>query len=183
MLPFLLLCFCASIVYGQVPVLGKCPNVTVKMDFEPSKYFGFWYEIARFYTSFEANQKCHSATYTSLPSGHFQVFNQALDMEDHEQNATGDAYIPDPKVKAKIKVKFNEAAPYADYWVVDTDYETYTLVFSCVDIVGVSHLEFAWILARKSSIDQSVRDKLYQTLESFGVKSQHFMDDDKTDCH
>ncbi|XP_052286923.1 apolipoprotein D-like isoform X4 [Dreissena polymorpha] len=117
MLPFLLLFFCASIVYGQVPVLGKCPNVTVKMDFEPSKYFGFWYEIARFYTSFEANQKCHSATYTSLPSGHFQVFNQALDMEDHEQNATGDAYIPDTKVKAKIKVKFNEGLhfPLKDY--------------------------------------------------------------------
>ncbi|KAJ8303426.1 hypothetical protein KUTeg_019822 [Tegillarca granosa] len=38
-------------------------------------------------------------------------------------------------------------APYAPYWILDTDYQTYSLVYSCENIV-VGKLEFAWILSR-----------------------------------
>ncbi|XP_053401113.1 apolipoprotein D-like [Mercenaria mercenaria] len=169
-------------VIAQVPEKGKCPDVEVQKDFDPTKYFGKWYEIAKFYTSFETGQKCNTATYTPKVNGHFTVYNTGLDSSDKEVNATGDAYSPDENEKAKIKVQFSEKSPYADYWVLDTDYETYTLIYSCINILDVTHLDFSWILSRKPTLDPEIKARLFQKVESYGIKSKNYKDDDQLSC-
>ena len=44
-----------------------------------------------------------------------------------------------------------------NYEVVDTDYNTYAIVRSCVDYVyGILHKEIFWILTRSSTRDEAV---------------------------
>ena len=69
----------------------------------------------------------------------------------------------------------------APYWIVDTDYDNYSLVWSCTDIV-VLNFDFAWILSRKPTLDDATVEKLKQKLASFGVKTDGFMNTDQTNC-
>ncbi|XP_052815075.1 apolipoprotein D-like [Mya arenaria] len=179
----LVLSFSLRSVSSQVPLAGTCPKVEGQEDFDLDKYYGTWYEITKFYTSFENGQKCNTVTYSPKLNGHIEIFNEGFDKEYHEINTTDDAYIPDKTEKSTIKVQFSQGAPYSDYWILDTDYATYSLIFSCINISDVSHLEYSWILARKPLLDHSVRKRLYQKLESFKVDTKHFIDDDQSSCY
>ena len=58
----------------------------------------------------------------------------------------------------------------------DTDMRTYSLVYSCtsLDLFVPVKFEYAWILARSKTLDQSVVDRLEQLLQSAGVESKNF---------
>ena len=38
-----------------------------------------------------------------------------------------------------------------DYWVIDTDYDTFASVYSCGDILGIVKIELAYILTREKN--------------------------------
>lgn len=40
----------------------------------------------------------------------------------------------------------------ANYLVLETDYENYSAVFSCYNILGLVHFEFAWVLVRDINV-------------------------------
>lgn len=58
--------------------------------------------------------------------------------------------------------------PPAPYWVLSTDYDSYTLVYSCTDL-GVLHAEFAWIMSRQPTLPEETVQELHSTLSSIGV--------------
>ena len=74
------------------------------------------------------------------------------------------------------------AAPYGNYWVLDTDYKTYTLIYSCTNILGISHFEFAWILGRQRTMDQAIVDRLFAEFKSYNIDVGHFIKADQTGC-
>ena len=43
--------------------------------------------------------------------------------------------------------------PSGDYWILDTDYTNYSVVYACQDFLGLIKLEFAWILSREQHLD------------------------------
>jgi len=49
-------------------------------------------------------------------------------------------------------VQFKWFTPKGDYRVVSTDYENYSIVYSCSKLFGFYKVEFAWILGRVSDI-------------------------------
>lgn len=73
-------------------------------------------------------------------------------------------------------------APYGNYWIIDTDYKTYTLVYSCTSVLSITHLELAWILTRQKTIDPEIKDKLFKKLSDFGVKTSNFKPTDQSQC-
>lgn len=42
--------------------------------------------------------------------------------------------------------------PYSPYWVVSTDYTTYSVVYSCTDIFKRFHFNYAWIFSRSPTL-------------------------------
>ena len=71
--------------------------------------------------------------------------------------------------------------PRAPYWIVDTDYDTYSLIWSCTDF-GILNFDFAWILSRKRTMTAAVESKLKDKLQGYGIKTSGFMQTDQTDC-
>jgi apolipoprotein D and lipocalin family protein len=77
---------------------------------------------------------------------------------------TGNAYTTEP---GKLGVSFNSvfstgsgAGNITNYIVVDTDYKSYSLVYSCTTKYGFLRTEVAWILSRERTLDKATVDKL-----------------------
>jgi len=166
---------------AQVPSLGGCPKVATIDGFDLDRYLGHWYEQARFSAIFEAGQVCANANYSIKDDGHIKIYNYGQDKSGKTVEATGDAYIPDKNDAGKLKLRFSSSAPYGDYWIVDTDYDNYTLIYSCTDFI-VTHLELAWVLTRDKEIDLTLRESLFTKLGSYGVKTSNFNIADNTNC-
>lgn len=168
------------LVQSQVPGFGGCPKVKPQETLDVQRYLGDWYEIYLFPFALEKG-KCTRARYSLKPDGHITVFNREID-NGQEVNATGDAFVPDAQEPAKLLVKFAEGAPYANYWVIHTDYDTYSLIFSCSAVAGLAHVEFAWILSRNMTLDPQIGQSLKNELASYNVDISNFKVSDQSGC-
>jgi lipocalin len=67
------------------------------------------------------------------------------------------------------------------YILVDTDYENYALVYSCIDGEPLEH-ETAWILSRKRDLDYSIIDELKEKLKIKNVDISKFVKINQNSC-
>ncbi|XP_076466201.1 apolipoprotein D-like [Babylonia areolata] len=180
MLKLIVLSACVMAAMAQSPSFGGCPTVPAQTTFDLNRYLGYWYEIYVFPTHFEKG-KCTRAKYSLKDDGHIEVYNRGLE-NGTEVRAVGDAYCPNTDHPANLLVRFAAGTPYGKYNVIDTDYDTYTLIYSCESILGVAHIEFAWILARERQINQTLTDRLMNELKGYGVDVTKFKKSDQEGC-
>lgn len=171
----------AACCQAQVFSWGRCPDVQVKEDFNTTAYFGKWYEILRFNrTSFEEGTRCNYAVYSPAEDGRVGVRNAALRGQEVD-SVEGVAYAPDPSVPAKLKVKFGESWFPGDYWVLDTDYKTYSLVHSCTGFFFFN-FQLNWVL---SPLRNAPTETVAGALDKFtaaGVDTSQFIQTNQTRC-
>ena len=63
--------------------------------------------------------------------------------------------------------------PCGDYKVLSTDYEGYTLIYSCGGL-GFSSLQVGWILTRSPNYDPAIVEELINYAESVGVARDYW---------
>jgi apolipoprotein D and lipocalin family protein len=122
-----------------------------KLDLE--KYLGRWYEIARFQHSFEKSIVGVTAEYSLRKDSRIKVINSGFrnDLDGPFTQATGVAWVPDPRRLAALKVRF--FWPFAgDYLIFGLDDESYSWA-----LVGADSRKYLWFLARSPAIS----DELY----------------------
>ncbi|KAM6990070.1 apolipoprotein D-like [Tautogolabrus adspersus] len=153
---------------AQVISPGRCPKTAVQENFDAARYLGKWYDIQRLPHSFQKGECC-TATYSLKSPGVVGVLNQELLADGTINSISGSAWAKDASEPAKLLVSFFEFSPPAPYWVLSTDYDNYSLVYSCTDL-GVLHVEFAWIMSRQPTLSEETLEDLHSTLTSIGVK-------------
>ena len=158
---------------------GHCPRIGVKKDFNLKKYYGVWYEIARFKdTPFEQDLFCVRVNYTTgiHEESHMRVINfgRRGGKRGDPVEAPYDAFIPDEREPAKMKINLTSSYQ-SDYWVIDTDYDHYAVILSCREVLGIWHRIYVWILSRKPKIDQKVLHRLLDMLREHKVPVDRFM--------
>ena len=128
-----------------------CPlHIKAVEDLDINKYTGKWHEMYRVKGSSGETGNCTTAKY-NLTAGGIGVYN--MDWFGQKPNQTtnriyGKATQPDGKTGA-LRVKFdNFFIPEAPYNVISTDYDSYSIVYSCSLAFGVSKFEFMWVLTR-----------------------------------
>merc|ERR1711962_38691 len=157
----------------RFPGLGgkKCPPKpeTIK-TFELDRYLGLWYEQKRVPASFQKDTSCVRAEYGLNDKGEVTVYNVATKKDGSFDDIRGTAYIPDPAHPGELKVDFPGVPVDGDYWILDTDYDNYAVVYACVDYVfGLIHFEFAWILARVPNANPALVQSGVDLLASVGT--------------
>lgn len=146
-------------------------GVSTVAAFDPARYQGTWYEIARLDHSFERGLTDVKATYTPQPDGTIEVWNRGYSTEkDAWQEIKGrSTVLPAPAV-GRLKVSFFRPF-YGAYNVIALDEEGYRWAMVC----GPSR-SYLWILARETRLDRAVYDQLVARAAELGFPTAELIE-------
>ena len=113
-----------------------CQNPKVVQNFDLDRYLGLWYEIVRDKDTSYEHGICSTAQYALKDDGSIRVRNnEYLTEEQKWGGGEGHAFVVDPtKDEGYLKVKFVPLTPAGDYKVIATDYDNYSVVYSCIGL-------------------------------------------------
>lgn len=150
-----------AIGIGAILVIGSAPSVVPYVDL--TRYVGFWYEIARYPTPFQANCASSTADYTAHSDGTIGVLNTCLAADGSVVSTIeGSASVVDPTTNAKLVVTFPGVPLPGDYWIIDLDPDYQWAV------VGVPNRKYLWILSRTPQMDVDVYEGIISRLRDQG---------------
>lgn len=168
---------------AQIPFLGGCPKVDTVSDLEIQKYLGKWYEAERYFAFFEFGGKCVTATYTGNANGTVTVVNKQISSLSGIASSIQGFATQKSSNKAKLSIVFPSMPVHIEgpYWIVDTDYTSYAVVWSCFDYGFVSTRN-AWILTRERHPAVAVLEKAYQAVDKNKISRAFFVRTDQKNC-
>ena len=131
-----LLAGCAMPVFRDTSV-----PISSAAGFDPARYTGLWYEIARFPVRFQEGCVGVTAAYEPRDDGTLGVVNTCRDSLDGgtARQIAGFAEVVGP---GRLKVRLDGVPVAADYWVLWTD-DTYETA-----VVAVPSGRAGWVLSR-----------------------------------
>lgn len=147
---------CAALVIGLSFVLvsgctGIPKGTQAVTGFEPDRYLGEWFEIARLDHSFERGLDCVTANYSlRTEDDGIRVLNRGVKLDEEEvEEAEARAYLIGEEGEGRLKVSFSGPF-FASYNILELD-EDYQWA-----IVSGPSRKFLWILAREPELEESV---------------------------
>ncbi|XP_065342360.1 apolipoprotein D-like [Cloeon dipterum] len=114
-------------VSAQIVQPGPCPPLTVQQNFDLPA----------------------SATYTLSPNETVAVRNYLFNtLSQAPETILGYATVDSDSGEAKLLVSFPSVDYVSPYWVLETDYTRYSVVWSCTEF-GTENLQYAWVITRE----------------------------------
>lgn len=149
---------------------GLPEGVEPVRDFEPDRYLGKWYEIARLDHSFERGLTRVTAEYSRRDDGGIRVLNRGYDVEDGEwDEAEGKAYFVRNDEEGYLKVSFFGPF-YGAYVVFGLDQDDYQYSF-----VSGPDRSYLWLLARTPTVDQAVIERFVGAASALGYPTDELI--------
>ncbi|XP_061721996.1 uncharacterized protein LOC133528577 [Cydia pomonella] len=168
-------CFYLPVLAPEDPVVfvGQCdPNIRVVHNFDPTKYEGRWRLIESYASEFQ-DGTCNDATYTIQNDGSVLVYNTQV-IDETLDTITGSAVLATADGSGKLLVTFPGAPEPVEYWILDTDYESYALVYSCVNLNSDQRRVWSWKLSRTTSLTDAAAAAIEQIVDSMNVLDDRF---------
>ena len=130
-------------------------NIVPVDNFQPNRYMGKWYEIARLDHPFERGLSNITAHYQLLQNGNIEVINRGYDADKKEwRDITGQAKFVSKPSLGSLKVSFFWPF-YGGYHIAVLDKQDYNWAI----VVGPSRKYF-WILAREKTLTPEMKNLL-----------------------
>jgi apolipoprotein D and lipocalin family protein len=165
LLSLLMLAGCTGLPDGVDPV----------ENFEPDRYLGKWYEIARLDHSFERGLVRVTAEYSRRDDGGIRVLNRGYSSADGEwEEAEGKAYFVRADDEGYLKVSFFGPF-YGAYVVFGLDHEDYQYSF-----VSGPDRSYLGLLARTPTVEQPVIDRFLLEAGALGFPTDELIFVDQT---
>jgi apolipoprotein D and lipocalin family protein len=134
-------------------------------DFEPEKYLGVWYEVARLDHSFERGLDQVNATYSMREDGGIKVVNRGFDSKKQKWNeAIGKAYFVETPDVGRLKVSFFGPF-YGAYTIIELDKTAYSYAL----VTGGKN--YLWILSRTPQMSYIVKQQLISHAKELGFET------------
>ncbi len=150
---FALLCACTAVPTGLQPVSG----------FQPDRYLGTWYEIARLDHGFERGMSRVTAEYRRRDDGGIEVINRGYLADSKTwKEARGKAYFVGGSDIGHLKVSFFGPF-YGSYVVYELDQKDYRYA-----LVSGPDRSYLWLLARSPTLNDATRDRLVARAAALG---------------
>ena len=157
-----------GIISSVAALLTGCEttsDIAAVKNFEPERYMGTWYEIARLPQYFERDLDEVTAQYTLNDDGTIKVVNSGV-KDGEPTSITGKAKLKAPDAKPRtgeLRVSFFWPF-YSDYRVIELapDY-SYALVTA-------GSRDYLWVLARKSTMDKAQLDSILERAKALGFE-------------
>ena len=131
--------------------------------FQPERYLGKWYEIARLDHSFERGLTFVSAEYSRREDGGIRVINRGYSAKESKwKEAEGRAYFVNRPDQGFLKVSFFGPF-YGSYVILELDRENYSYALVC----GPDKT-YLWILARSTRLNEETQKHLISKAAALG---------------
>jgi apolipoprotein D and lipocalin family protein len=155
----------ATSVTAQDTTATPSQELPFAQDFQPARYLGKWYEVARLPTPIQPADTLAMAEYSSgEKAGQILVKNSAFDQTGKKlSDIKGQAKLADGHPPGRLLVAFGPALPERpNYHVlhVDKDYR--------YAVVGVPDRKSLWILAREVPVSKEAFDSLREIAQKSG---------------
>ena len=156
----------SGIVSSIAAVLTGCvttSDIATVQNFEPDRYMGTWYEIARLPQYFERDLDEVKARYTLNDDGTIKVENSGV-RDGKMQSITGKAKLRHPDAKpltGELRVSF--------FWPFYSDYRVIELApdYSYA-VVTAGSRDYLWVLARKPTMEKDLLDGILNRAKEHG---------------
>ena len=140
-------------------------DIAAVRDFEPERYMGTWYEIARLPQYFEDGLDEVKAQYTLNDDGTIKIVNSGV-KDGKPQSITGKAKLKHPDANpqtGELRVSF--------FWPFYSDYRVIELApdYSCA-VVTAGSRDYLWVLARKPTMDREQLDGILSRAKALGFE-------------
>jgi apolipoprotein D and lipocalin family protein len=140
-------------------------NVEPVRNFDPERYLGTWYEIARLDHSFERDLERVTATYELNDDGSIAVLNKGFNTEKGEwRQAEGVAKPMGSNDIGHLKVSF--FGPFYGTYAVFELADDYSYAF-----VSGYNTDYLWLLAREPQISVDVRERFMARSQALGFET------------
>ncbi|KYQ55590.1 Apolipoprotein D [Trachymyrmex zeteki] len=170
---------------AQIPNLGFCPEYIPMANFNRQRFMGIWYEAERYFQLSEVVSRCVMSNYTRGADGKYRVSNEVTN------RFTGVKRILEGEIKpaaskseeGKLQVKYTTVplTPETKYSVLETDYDSYAVLWSCQGI-GPVHAQNAWVMTRERVPSGKVLQKAYGVLDKYKISKTFFVKTDQAEC-
>ncbi|KAK9505728.1 hypothetical protein O3M35_009717 [Rhynocoris fuscipes] len=176
-----------AIVNAQMPGIGWCPDKRAMPGFDIDRYLGTWYEAERYFTVLEAGSRCARTNYTKAVDGRILVSNEITNrLTGIKRVLDGEIRnIPKGGVDSKISVKYS-TLPFpveTEYIILDTDYDSYSVVWSCSGIGPLVNTQSAWVMTRDRLPPGTVLQKAYAVLDKHKISRTFFVRAEQEECN
>ena len=155
-----------GIVSSIAAVLTGCAttsDIAAVKDFEPDRYMGTWYELARLPHYFERGMDEVKAEYTLLDDGTIRVVNSGV-RDGEPKSTTGTAKLKDPDAKplaGELRVSF--------FWPFYSDYRIIELAPDYgYAVVTAESRDYFWVLSRKPEMAREQLDGILERAKANG---------------
>ncbi|KAF2902022.1 hypothetical protein ILUMI_04164 [Ignelater luminosus] len=168
---------------SDLQFVGRCPNVTTKANFSETQFKGRWYEIRKFPNQLIPGD-CGSPNYAQQANG----FNVSYASRNITQNRNYTDSIQLKKqvvgpVPGKYDVYNRNVKERIPHFVLDTDYNTYSLVWGCsYTSSSNTNTQRLFLYSRTNSLSTATINKAIDILKKFKIdhnKLRNVVQDDK----
>ncbi|XP_035904743.1 lopap-like [Anopheles stephensi] len=174
-----------TVVKTQIPGFGTCPDYSPIQRFNRTRFLGTWYEIERYFTVTEVATKCVSVTYEQRADGKIHVRNAYTNRFNGVERIISGVMDKGGKAKeGRYQIEYT-SFPYnynASVMVLDTDYDSFAVLYSCSSFGPVGHAVSAWMMARERLPGGPVLQRAYGVLDKYKISRTFFLRTNQEDC-
>ncbi|XP_047478260.1 crustacyanin-A2 subunit-like [Penaeus chinensis] len=145
---------------------GNCAKVANQDNFDLRRYAGRWYQVKIIDNAYQPYTRCIHSNYDYSDNG-FRVTTAGLTPNNEYRRLQGKIYPTTDFPTAHMLIDFPSvfAAPYE---VIETDYDSYSCVYSCIDTDKYKS-EFGFVFSRTPQNSATAIDRCASVFRRNGV--------------
>ncbi|XP_076442985.1 retinol-binding protein 4-A-like isoform X2 [Babylonia areolata] len=165
------------LVWWEMVVVGvgaqppcSLDDVAVMEDFDVSKFIGRWYEVEWIAATYQDSGNSWINYFQHYTADDFGVVTGYYSGKDPNTNECYFGGLVNLKTKthpAKMRQYREKKKLILDYWVLDTDYSSYAVVYSCEvpanDMNNTCNTAVSWLWGRGKSLPEDVKARARDT--------------------
>ncbi|XP_075168122.1 apolipoprotein D-like isoform X2 [Haematobia irritans] len=153
-------------------------------NFDTQKYLGNWYEYAKYPTRFEGSARCVMVQYTlKEDEGKIYFQNTMLNKKTNTYDKTNGLATVELSGMLFVNYAITPLVEiFYNYWILDTNYQGYAVVYSCETNANDSHSIFVWILTREREPHPMVVYKAVDVLKKNNISLHEITITDQCTC-